>query len=94
MAFESVSDAKISSLLTLPKKITNPNTREADKRSHLQRNYLVRGPDGQEFTLYLRQNKRIKNDFSCGLSWYTPSGETLTLVRYNGSSHSHLNRVE
>lgn len=41
MAFESVSDAKISSPLALPKKVTNPNAREADKKSHLQTNHLV-----------------------------------------------------
>jgi hypothetical protein len=28
-------------------------------------------------------------DFSCGLRWLMPSGETLTLRRYNGANHAH-----
>ncbi len=91
---ESVSDTKIAQLLASPKRVTNPNAREGDKASHLQKNFRVVSPDGHEFTLYWRQNKRIKEDFSCGLAWHMPSGETLTLVRYNGSSHPHPNRLE
>lgn len=94
MGIESINDNKIEQLLSLAKRVTNPNTRDSDKRSHMQRNYTVRSMDGQEFTLYVRQNKRVEDDFSCGLSWHMPSGETLTLVRYNGSNHPHPNRLE
>lgn len=94
MGIESVGDTKISDLLEIPKRVTNPNARETDKGSHLQKNFRVASRDGQEFTLYVRQNKRVNDDFSCGLAWHTPSGETLTLVRYNGSSHPHPNRLE
>jgi hypothetical protein len=94
MGVEAITDAKIDRLLTTDKRVANPQARETDKGSHLQTNYRVVSPDGYEFNLYVRQNKRIPEDFSCGLLWNMPSGESLTLIRYNGSSHFHLNRIE
>lgn len=91
MALESVTDETIAALLAQPKTVSNPGARETDKGSHKQTNYVVRGAAGDAFTLYLRQNNRIADDFSCGLCWHAPSGETLTLVRYNGAGHAHRN---
>ena len=36
----------------------------------------------------------MEEDFSCGISWVAPNGETLTLKRYNGSNHNHANHLE
>ena len=36
----------------------------------------------------------MEDDFSCGISWVSPSGEVLTLKRYNGPSHDHPNHLE
>ena len=36
----------------------------------------------------------MTDDFSCGLQWLPAGGESLILVRYNGSSHEHPNRLE
>jgi len=36
----------------------------------------------------------MEDDFSCGISWLAPNGETLTLKRYNGPNHDHLNHLE
>ncbi len=36
----------------------------------------------------------MENDFSCGISWIASNGESLTLARYNGPSHSHPNHIE
>lgn len=94
MGIESITDEKIRDLLQLSKRVTNPSARNSDKGSHIQKNFQVRSPEGQEFTLYLRQNARIEDDFSCGLLWHLPSGDSLTLVRYNGPSHPHRNRLE
>jgi hypothetical protein len=35
----------------------------------------------------------MEDDFSCGLRWLAPNGESLTLTRYNGP-HVHKNRLE
>lgn len=93
MGADSVTDDKLQALLAAPKRVTNPSARQIDKGPHLQTNYTVRSDDGQEFTLYTRQNKTLEDDFSCGLAWNAPSGAVLTLVRYNGSSHIHPNSL-
>ena len=98
MAFESITDEKIDGLLSVSKRVVNPNSRAKLKDGHQQFNYRVRtiGDVEYEMTLYTRQNLRdgMDDDFSCGLCWNAPNGETLTLVRYNGSSHSHPNHLE
>jgi len=98
MAFESMTDAKIQELIRLPKRVTNPNARAKNKDCHEQINYnAISSDNGQyRFEIYLRQNimEGMEDDFSCGLSWVAPNGETLTLCRYNGSSHDHPNFIE
>jgi hypothetical protein len=98
MAFESLSDDKITELLNCPKHLTNPQTRNKQKDGHEQVNYKVIAIDGSghEFEVYKRQNlvHGMEDDFSCGISWVAPNGETLTLKRYNGPSHDHPNHLE
>lgn len=98
MAFESITDNKIDELLKCPKQLKNPNARSKSKAGHEQVNYKVEATDGSgySFEVYKRQNKRegMEDDFSCGISWISPDGETLTLKRYNGSSHNHSNHLE
>jgi hypothetical protein len=94
MGCESLTDEKINLILLSNKQIKNPQSKELDKGSHTQRNYKVTSLDGQEYTLYVRQSKLVNDDFSCGLLWHMPSGEVITLVRYNGSSHYHPNHLE
>ena len=95
MAFESLNDARIEQLLAMPKRITNPAARNVTDANHDKREYLVQSTDGAErFRLFVRQNKSVLDDFSCGLQWLAAGGDSLILVRYNGSSHSHPNRLE
>lgn len=98
MAFESLTDDKILDLLNCPKRLANPQARIKISDGTEQVNYKVDAQDesGHLFQVYKRQNKRegMENDFSCGISWVSPNGETITLKRYNGSSHRHPNHLE
>jgi hypothetical protein len=98
MAFESLTDDKISNLLNCPKHLTNPQARSKNKDGHEQVNYKVNATDGSDhkFEVYKRQNLRygMEDDFSCGISWVAPNGEALTLKRYNGPNHDHPNHLE
>jgi len=98
MAFESLTDEKILNLLNCSKRILKPLSRSRIKEGHEQMNYKAVAIDdsGYEFEIYKRQNLRegIKDDFSCGISWIAPNGETLTLRRYNGPNHNHNNHLE
>jgi hypothetical protein len=98
MAFESLTDDRIADILNCPKRLTNPQARSKKKDGHEQVNFKAVAFDnsGHEFEIYQRQNLRdgMEDDFSCGISWLAPNGETLTLKRYNGPNHDHLNHLE
>ncbi|RKS42557.1 hypothetical protein BC962_3224 [Gillisia mitskevichiae] len=98
MAFESITDERIAELLECSKRVTNPQARNRNLQGREQVNFTVVSTDGldHKFEIYKRQNLRpgMEDDFSCGLSWVASNGETLTLKRYNGSSHSHPNHLE
>ena len=98
MSFESITDSKIAELLKFRKRISNPNLRPKLKDGHEQYNYILSCIDNDKyrFELFTRQNKRegMEDDFSCGLNWVAPNGETLILCRYNGPNHDHPNHLE
>ena len=98
MAFESITEEFIEELISCRKMVTNPKTREVSKFGHKQVNYMVKALDdsGHKFELFTRQNlvEGMDDDFSCGLRWLAPNGESLMLCRFNGSSHPHRNKVE
>ncbi len=95
MGLESVTQSKLDELLAMSKRVTNPNARETEKYKHKSRNFKVVDNSGDHtFSLFMRQSTEIEDDFSCGLLLNMPSGETLTLARYNGCSHSHKNHIE
>jgi hypothetical protein len=95
MSFESLTDEQVKRLLLTPKRITNPAARNVTDANHDKRDYIVESEDGTErFRVFVRQNKTILDDFSCGLQWLPAGGESLILARYNGSSHDHPNRIE
>lgn len=67
----------------------NPNHCHSGKRLRLT------GQKGNEFLLILRQNQENRLDFSVILAVRVPkSGKIFRLLRYNGKSHSHTNRIE
>ena len=88
MNFDDLSDDDLDTLRDMSKRVTNPAARWADKPGHHQRNFKV-ASDKYQFELYQRQNQNDETDFSCGLRVIKPDGSTLTLCRYNGSSHAH-----
>lgn len=89
-----MNDNDIKMLLCLPKRVINPGARIKDQRGSRQLNYDIEGAEGQTFRLFIRQNLRIDTSFSCGLLFISPSGESLTLTRYNGSDHDHSNPLD
>src|SRR5579883_2911987 len=96
MSFESVTDQKLQELRNMPKRVTNPQVRKKAKEGHEQVNYLAINADApsseeaqHRFTIYIRKNLKDPEDFSCGILWQAPGGESLTLTRYNGANHRH-----
>ncbi len=65
------------------------------KRGHKEREMDLRGADGSEFRLILRQSLFNALDFSVILAYCPPkSNQLFRLRRYNGKSHEHSNTIE
>lgn len=96
MSFESLTDEKIAELIGMPKAAVNDDVKEKRKGMHLQKNYeiIAKSDKNIRFELFTRQNMEMAEDFSCGIRWLAPGGEDMILVRYNGSSHPHPNKIE
>lgn len=87
-------DEEIGELIGMPKRVTN-NPRWTILKKSKRKNYTVESIDGRhQFMLYLRQNERVLDHFSCGLVYQHPDGESVHLVRHNGSDHEHDNPLE
>jgi hypothetical protein len=90
MAIEETTTDKLQNLIQQPKHVTNPKARWRTEEKYERIDYDATAQEGElRFRIYLRQNITDPEDFSCGIRWIMPSGETLTLARYNGLSHIH-----
>lgn len=91
----SLTDEEITQLISLPKVVENPNAKSRNVGKHTQKDYRVNSNDGKyEFVLFLRQSTIINDSFTAGLRWLSKSGESVILVRANGSNHPHSNKLE
>jgi len=95
---EMLTDPEITLLIQEPKPLPagyRIGMQMKPKRSHHEREIDVRGANGNDFRLILRQSRINPLDFSAILA-YRPPGSTrlFRLRRYNGKSHEHTNTVE
>jgi len=89
-----LTDERIYELLKEPKWVKNPKAREVPDAKHLRRDYKVSSETGEEFTVFTRQHQEMLDDFSAGLIWHPTTGDSVILMRCNGSSHRHTNHLE
>lgn len=91
----SLTDSQIEEFISEAKVVTNPRARWVEQRKSKRKNYDVESSDGKrKYTLYIRQNTILPDNFSCGLRLEIPGQEPVTLVRYNGCDHPHENPLE
>jgi hypothetical protein len=65
------------------------------KRGHKERDMDIKGEDGNDFRLILRQSFINPLAFSAILAYRPPQSNILfRLRRYNGKSHEHTNPIE
>jgi hypothetical protein len=65
------------------------------KRGHKDRDLEIKGADGNDFKLIIRQSIFNSLDFSIILAYKPPqSNQIFRLQRYNGKSHEHTNIIE
>lgn len=90
-----MKDEEIDKLIKSKKEVQKIG-KEYDKGWHTQRTFKLRDDFDNQYHLYMRQhkNKKMIDNFSCGLSLLQDDGSHFTLTRYNGSSHNHANELE
>lgn len=89
-----ISQELLDQLKACPKRVTNWVCQDREKPSHIESTCEAVSDAGDDFLIYMRQNKTLSDDFSCGIKWRTSDGEWVVLARYNGSSHIHKNRLD
>jgi hypothetical protein len=95
---DMLSDQEIQSLVSEskplpPDYVTRMHARP--KRGHKERELDLKGEDGNDFRLILRQSILNPLDFSIILAFRPAQSNVLfRLRRYNGKSHQHTNRIE
>ena len=95
MASDTLTDEQITALVAMPKRAENPNAKARSEGKHARRDFRVLSADGShEFALFTRQSLLLPDGFSAGLRWLAKSGESIILMRCNGSDHPHTNGIE
>ncbi|HUX91248.1 MAG TPA: hypothetical protein VMV48_11240 [Gallionellaceae bacterium] len=95
MASETLTEEQIAVLVAMQKRVENPNTKTRVEGKHSRRDFRVFSTDGShEFALFTRQSSLLPDGFSAGLRWLAKSGESVILMRCNGSDHPHTNSIE
>jgi hypothetical protein len=93
-----LADQEIERLIQEPKPLPagyRSSMQMKPKRGHYEREIDVRGVNGSDFRLILRQSRINPLDFSVILGYRPPGSTTLfRLRRYNGKSHEHTNGIE
>ena len=93
-----VTDTQIAALVAEEKPLPDDYLQRIQtkaKRGHRERELDVRGSNGSDFRLVLRQSTFNPLDFSVILVWLPPrSTSAFRLRRYNGKSHEHTNSLE
>jgi hypothetical protein len=95
MAFADICcEELLGRLKNSPKQVTKWIARNRELRSSIGWTCEATSSEGDTFIAYMRQNKILDDDFSCGIVWKSPDGEQITIARYNGSSHNHTNKSD
>jgi hypothetical protein len=85
------SDAEIDQLLRCRKSIQDAPRRDMKEENRHRRNDMkLRGPEGEQFEVFIRQSLEFPEDFSIGLVFFAPEGKRVTLVRFNGQHEQAL----
>lgn len=92
------SDQEIQSLISEPKPVPgnwDRLTTLRSKRGHEERLLDLTGEHGNKFYIILRKNTLMYLDFSVIIATLIPnSNKRFRLLRYNGKSHEHANKIE
>ena len=98
MMADIVSDAKIAEMIaerkTLPLDWMQQLNRFKDRDDRYEAEVDLEGDAGTRFRIIVRSSRIKANDFSVVLIAALPENPEFRLLRYDGRSHTHRNRME
>jgi len=95
-----LTDTEIAALLAEVKRLPGSwqnrlNPKPKAGQAHRRRSLRVKGAEGNEFCVHVRDNPNLLSDFSIILTYFDADGQEYTLVRFNGKHPSdHTNKWE
>ena len=93
-----ISDARIAAMIAEPKRLPPDWPRQLatlhDRPDSNESAVDVRGTAGGRFRIIIRQHRQYRNNFSVILLVRTTHQPEFRLLRYDGGSHRHKNRIE
>ncbi len=93
-----LTDSEIASLVNESKSLPEDYKKKMlmkTKPGHKESEFELKGSNGSDFKIIMRQSTANQLDFSVILGYRMPSSNVLfRLRRYNGKSHLHTNKIE
>ncbi|MEN8381335.1 hypothetical protein [Acinetobacter radioresistens] len=91
---KGINDKEIEAFKKMQKFLTKP-LKQKWTTNHKVRQLSIELYSGDHFfKIYMRQSTVDEDNFSCGISLISNGKNDITLARYNGSNHVHVNKCD
>lgn len=86
------TEEDITALIQCPKCVVQPPKREMkSNRGSLRNEMELKAAKGLDrFSVFMRVSEHFREDFSIGLKYHSPDGQSFNLIRCNGPHGEHL----
>lgn len=91
---KGLTNTEIDLLKILPKYLTKPMRHKWITNLKVKQLSIELYGGDHLFKIYMRQSVLDEDNFSCGVSLVVNGNNDITLARYNGSSHVHVNKCD
>ena len=95
---DTVPDLEISGMITeakpLPWNWQTQLVNLKDKSEFIEGEFQLVGNNGTWFRVIVKQHSTYRNNFTIVLAATLHTGIEIRLLRYDGSNHAHLNKIE
>lgn len=91
---KKLTDKEILVFKDMPKYLTKPLKQKWTVNLKVKQLSIELYSGDHNFNIYMRQAMMDEDNFSCGISLTVDGNSDITLARYNGSNHVHVNKCD
>lgn len=91
---KKLTDKEILAFKNMPKYLTKPLKQKWTINLKVKQLSIELYSGSYNFNIYMRQAMLDEDNFSCGISLTANGNNDITLARYNGSNHVHVNKCD